>query len=148
MTKIEIKKSAHPTEEELAAYLGDSLPKHERQGCVEHLASCADCLVKAVSAYETVKVFEKDRPKKRKVNIMKKINIYMVLASISFVLSFLTPRYFLQLLVATLVLGTKWISDSKSTKMLVMIYEAWKRDGEKGASRILETLDKRTKNRF
>ena len=79
---------------------------------------------------------------------MKKINIYLILAIISFILSFVFQHYFVQFLTATLLLGIKWISDAKSTKMLVMIYEAWKKGGEKEASRILSSLDKDPKNRL
>lgn len=148
MTEMKIKNQIHPGEAVLAAFLDNSLPKDERKKCEEHLASCADCLIKIVSAYESVKDFRGDKNSKRKMNIMKKINIYLVLAIIAFALSFITPRYFLQLLVATLLLGIKWIADSKSTKMLIMIYEAWKKGGEKEASRVLEALDPKSKNRF
>jgi hypothetical protein len=53
-----------------------------------------------------------------------------------------------QFLTATLLLGIKWVADAKSTKMLVMIYEAWKNGGEKEASRILSSLEKGPKNRL
>jgi len=148
MTKTEMKKQLHPTDRELAAFLDNSMPGHERQRLEEHLAGCTDCLTGIVSAYESVKSFKKDRTHKGKVNIMKKINIYLVMAIVAFALSFMMRRYFLQLLVATLILGIKWIVDSKSMKMLVMIYEAWKNGGEKEASRILETLDPSRKTRF
>jgi len=84
----------------------------------------------------------------KKGNIMKKLNIYLLLAVVSFVLSFAIRQYFVQFLVATLLLGVKWIADSKSAKMLVMIYEAWKKGGEKEASRILNVLDAESKNRL
>jgi hypothetical protein len=42
----------------------------------------------------------------------------------------------------------KWVADSKSTRMLVMIYEAWKRDGARGASDALETLKIDRNNRL
>ena len=79
---------------------------------------------------------------------MKKINLYLLFAIVCFALSFVTPRYFLQLLAATVVLGAKWIVDSKSMKMLVMIHEAWKKGGDKEASRIIEEMDSRPKNRI
>ncbi|MDP2913630.1 MAG: hypothetical protein Q8N91_06465 [Candidatus Omnitrophota bacterium] len=140
----------HPADVELADFLTNSLSAKEAEGLTKHLASCNKCLEKTVSAYESVKLFQKGKSlaKKGKVNFMKKINIYLALAIISFVLSFMIPRHFLQLLVATLVLGIKWIADSKTTKMLIMIYEAWQRGGEKEASRILETLDSERTSRF
>lgn len=73
--------------------------------------------------------------------IKKFFNLYIALATVAFAFSFITPRYFMQLLVATLLLGLKWVADSKSTRMLVMIHEAWKRDGSRGASDALERLE-------
>jgi hypothetical protein len=79
---------------------------------------------------------------------MRKINWYAVGGVASFALSFVFPRYFLQFLVATILLGAKWIIDAKNTRMLVMIYEAWRKGGEKEASRILESMKVDTKNRL
>lgn len=139
----------HPTEIELADFLENRLSNKERERFEDHAASCEECLVKIVSAYESVREFEKDgNNRKGKKNIMKKMNLYLILAVLSFLLSFAIPKYFAQFLLATLLLGIKWISDAKSTRMLVMIYEAWKKGGEKEASRILETLSKNTDKRF
>ena len=80
--------------------------------------------------------------------MMKKINPYLALAIVFFLFSFITPRFFIQSLVATLVFGIKWVADSRSAKMLVMIYDAWKNGGEKEASRILSSLGKDPKNRL
>jgi hypothetical protein len=113
------------------------------------MAGCSDCLAKMVSAHESVELFRKNKnDKKGEVGFMKKMNIYLILAILAFALSFAIPRYFIQLLVATLLLGIKWIVDSKSTKMLVMIYEAWKRGGDKEAGQILKILESGPKNRF
>lgn len=137
----------HPSESHLADYLSGSLPETERRDVESHLAGCNDCLSSVISADEAVESFNKSFGKKSGGwQFMKKINIYLALAMIAFVFSFITPRYFIQLLVATLILGIKWIVDSKTTKMLVMIYEAWKHGGEKGASKIFETFD--SKKRF
>lgn len=139
--KQEIK--AHPKEAELADYLSDALNGEDRKRVEDHIACCNGCLESVVSAHESVKKF-----KKNKTGVMKKINIYLILAVISFILSFIFRDYFLQFLTATLLLGLKWVSDAKSTKMLVMIYEAWRTGGEKEASRILSSLGKGLKNRF
>jgi Flp pilus assembly protein TadB len=139
---------AHPTEIALADFLSGISSKDERKRMIEHLSSCDRCLDKAVTAYEVVDKFNnRTRRKKTGGAIMKRLNIYLLLCIISFCLSFVMPRYFLQLLVATLLLGIKWVVDSKSTKMLIMIYEAWKRDGLRGASDILETLETRHNKR-
>lgn len=147
MTTTKIEPTTHPTELELADFLTNSMPAKEREHLWAHIADCDECLKRVVSAYESVGLFRKDR-RSRKGKLMKKINPYLVLGAISFLLSFAMPDYFIQLLVATLLFGAKWIVDSKSAKMLIMIYEAWKNGGEEGASRILETLDIDSKRRF
>ncbi len=146
MTKIELK-TTHPTENELAAYLDKTLSEQDRIKFEEHVAACDECLTAMVSAYESVKAAG-IKNKRERFNIMKKINIYLILAIISFALSFVMPQYFLQFLVATLLLGIKWVADAKSTKMLIMVYEAWKKGGEKEASRILSSLEKDPKSRL
>ncbi len=143
MTNTKTVTTIHPTEIELSDYLNRSAKDEVRKRIEDHIACCAECLESVVSAHESVKGF-----KKRKANFMKKLNIYLILAVISFLLSFAVREYFIQFLVATLLLGIKWIVDAKSTRMLVMIYEAWKKGGEKEASRILSTLDASQKNRL
>ena len=143
MTDLKQEIKAHPKEAELADYLSNTLTGESRKAVEDHIACCNDCLDNAISAYESVKKF-----KERKAGIMKRSNIYLILAIISFILSFVFQRYFVQFLTATLLLGIKWIADAKSTKMLIMIYEAWKKGGEKEASRILSALDKDPKNRI
>jgi hypothetical protein len=146
-------RAVHLSDQDLAAFLDGSLAGHERRFAERHLAGCAACMEKAVSAFESVKEF-RERGRfghgggKRKGRIMNKINLYLILALISFTLSFVIPRYFLQLLVGTLLLGAKWVADSKSTRMLVMIYEAWKSGGKEEASRIIETLEARSGKRL
>lgn len=143
MTDLKQEIKTHPKESELADYLSNVLTGEARNRIEDHIACCNDCLASAVSAHESVKAF-----KNRKAKGMKKINIYPVLAIISFILSFVFRQYFVQFLTATLLLGIKWIADAKSTKMLVMIYEAWKKGGDKEASRILSSLDRDPKNRI
>lgn len=144
MADLKVETKIHPTEVELSDLLSGSLSGKEKERVEAHIASCGECLNTVVSAYESVKMAGKNR----KGTIMKKINIYLVLSIIAFLLSFAMPGHFVQFLVATLLLGIKWVADSKSTKMLIMIYEAWKKGGEKEASRVLETLDSSKKNRF
>ena len=142
MVDLNIKITAHPAEHELADFLADKLSKDRREQLERHLSSCGRCLDTMAASHEAVTAFNKNKPFKiSKETVMKKINIYLLLAIISFALSFMTPRFFIQLLVATLLLGMKWVADSKSTRMLVMIYEAWKKDGARGAADALETLD-------
>ena len=143
MTDLKQETKTHPTENELADYLSKALSGEDKERVESHIAGCGACLESMVSAHESVREF-----KKGKGNIMKKINAYLILAIASFILSFVFRDYFLQFLVATLLLGIKWVVDSKSTKMLVMIYEAWKKGGGDEASRVLSSLDKNPKNRL
>lgn len=149
MTKNEQKITAHTSECELADYLSGSLSAEDRARIEKHIACCDECLKSMVSAHESVRRHTGGHtPEKQKRNIMKKINLYLLFAVLSFLLSFIIPRYFLQLLVATLVLGAKWIIDSKTTKMLVMIYEAWKKGGETEVGRVFRSIDSDITNRL
>jgi hypothetical protein len=132
----------HPNEVKLAGFLDKTLPAEERAGIERHIASCPECLKALVSAHETVAQFKVNLRKKTRFDVLKKINPYLVLAVACFFLSFLTPKFFIQSLVATLLFGVKWVADSKSTKMLVMIYDAWKRGGDKEASNVLNYLER------
>ena len=143
------KTSNHPADVMIADYLDNLLSAKERAEVEAHVAACSECLIKMVSAHESVKSFNKTALSgKRKANPMGRINLYLIFAIISFTLSFIVPRYFIQLLTATLLLGAKWVADSKSTKMLVMIHEAWKNGGERGASEVIRQFDSNKKIRF
>jgi len=131
----------HPDTNRIAGYLDKTISADERKMVEAHVASCPECLKAMVAAHETIAKFRKDKKNSnRRYNIMKKVNPYLVLAIAFFLFSFITPRFFIQSLVATLVFGIKWVADSRSARMLVMIYDAWKRDGDKGVSRIMNTM--------
>lgn len=134
----------HPEDTELADYLDNALSPEDRDRIERHIAECRECLDKIVSAHESVR-----RSKiSGKTGVFKKFNIYLVLTILSFLLSFIMPRYFLQFLLATLLLGTKWIVDSKTTKMLITIYEAWKSGGENDSSPISKDSHSHSKKLF
>ena len=133
----------HPDANQIAGYLNKTISDDERKRIESHLSSCRECLKTIIAAYETVTRFRKTgKGNNRMYNIMKKINPYLALAIVFFLLSFITPKFFIQSLVATLVFGIKWVADSRSAKMLIMIYDAWKRNGDKGVSRVLSTMDR------
>ena len=133
----------HPDANKIAGYLDKTISAKERRMVEAHTASCRECLNAMTAAHEAVTEFRKYRKdNKRKDRIMKKINPYLALAVLFFLFSFITPRFFIQSLVATLVFGIKWVADSRSTKMLVMIYDAWKRGDDKGVSHILGTMER------
>ncbi len=133
----------HPNANNLAGYLDKTISAEERRTVESHIASCGECLKAITAAHETVTSFRNDKKKNsRRRSIIKKINPYLALAIAFFLFSFITPRFFIQSLVATLVFGIKWVADSSSTKMLVMIHDAWKRGDDKGVSRILNTIER------
>jgi len=70
-------------------------------------------------------------------------NKWLISSITAFALSFAFPPVFLQFLLAAGILGGKWIFDSENTKTLIMIYNAWKKGGEKEASRMIEALKSR-----
>lgn len=149
MTDSKVETKTHPSEVELSDLLCNLLGSEKRELIESHIASCDECLGKIVAAYESVGLFRKNRRSvKGKGNIMKKINPYLVLAIISFLLSFAVPRHFIQLLVATLIFGLKWVVDSKTARLLVMIYDAWKKGADEDNARILKPRNEKHKNRL
>jgi len=132
----------HPNETALAGFLDASLPEAKRRRVETHLASCDECLAAVVSADEAVEKFRKNLKGKNRRNFFKMTNIYLIIAVVSFAISFAIPRFFIQSLVATLLFGMKWIADSRSTKTLVMVHDAWKRGADKEVSRLLSGIAK------
>jgi hypothetical protein len=157
MSDMEKQIARHPTESELTEFMARSLTRDRAAEVGDHLSRCDACLAAYVAAYESV--MPKPRPTggarqdrtgrgvkrilRRLIDIVKRVNIYLALAVVSFIMSFIAPRYFIQLLAATLIFGMKWVIDSRSTRMLIMIHEAWKSGGGQEASRVIERLGKR-----
>ena len=131
-------------EADLNDYLNGTISEEKRSEIEKHLESCDTCLEKVVFAYQAVEEF--NQTKSRRVKSMRNgwiKNLWLLGAILAFVLSFLVRRYFVQLLVANILMGVKWIFDSVNARILIMIYEAWKQGGEKEASKILKTLNDR-----
>jgi hypothetical protein len=74
-------------------------------------------------------------------------NRWLVASITAFALSFAFPPVFLQFLLAAGILGGKWIFDSENAKTLIMIYNAWKKGGEKEVGEMLEILKDRIPNK-
>jgi len=127
---------------ELNDYLEGTLTPDKRTSVEVHLKECSECLDKLRFSYETVRDFSS---KKGDIKMTKnsKNNLWLLGAGIFFLFSFLVPRYFMQFLVGTVLLGVKWIFESVNAKILIMIYEAWKKGGEKEASKVLGKLEDR-----
>jgi len=117
--------------ERLCAYAEGNLSLKERGRIEEHLSRCCFCLDTLVSIHDGNRYINN-----RRRHRLKKENIFLVVAVLSFLLSFIFSRYFLQFLAATIILGTKWIVESKNSKLLIMIKEAYK-----GSSRLPKERD-------
>lgn len=100
-----------------------------------------DLLPKTKKLLSTEKTVIKWLPK----NLKK--NRWLIASITAFVLSFAFPPLFLQFLLAAGILGGKWIFDSENAKTLIMIYNAWKKGGEKEAGEMLKVLKDRIPNK-
>lgn len=129
-----------PEEHLLNGYLTGGLEPHEREALEKHLEGCPYCIYKIAEAYEIV---HQDVLTGGIMDIVKKINVWAVLSVVFFLCSFTIPHFFIQFLAAACLFGLKWIIDSKNTKLLIMIYDAWKHGGEKEAGRIIENINTR-----
>ena len=72
---------------------------------------------------------------------------WQVFASISFILSFIFTRYFLQFLILAVIFSIKWIFDTGSTRTLIMIYEAWRKKDRGSAQRIIRDFQDKIEER-
>jgi len=134
-----------PPEHIMNSYLTGMLKGSEYENIERHIADCPQCIYRIA---EATKVIEKSNSYNYTEDFMGgkyKINIWLALCITMFMLSFLFPYYFIQFIAAAILFGVKWIVDNKNTKMLIMIYDAWKKGGEKDAGHIIETLEKRMK---
>ncbi|PIQ88434.1 MAG: hypothetical protein COV72_09020 [Candidatus Omnitrophica bacterium CG11_big_fil_rev_8_21_14_0_20_42_13] len=140
-----------PSELELSDYLGNRLSPDKQEVLLAHVSRCRRCLSSLALAHEALQAETKEAPNQQMLakakDIYKKkpkntvFNYrWQILAFISFVLSFLLSRYFLQFLVLAAVFSLKWILDSGSTRTLIMIYEAWRGKGQGDVQRIIRGL--------
>ncbi len=129
-----------PSEDVLSEYLNGLLSAEDRIGVEKHLAGCAGCRQLLVETQEILKKPD-IREIKRKLLTRLKDNRWLIGALITLALSFIFSKYFLQFLAACLLMGAKWIIDAKTTKMLILIHEAWKRGDRDKADEILSQMD-------
>lgn len=132
------KSPACPSESVLADYAAGLLNKDRKAEIDAHLADCIACTEDLVLAEDAARAYFKNGRQAKNFKGWFKKHIWIVAALVTFVLSFSLPRYFLQFLAATLILAAKWIFDTVNAKILIMIYDAWKKGGEKEVSRVLK----------
>lgn len=127
-----------PTQLELSDYLEKRLNSDREERVLEHISACARCL----SLIELARRAEQQQmvfpaPSPQMVNRAKKTASaasvkkgsqykWLMFAAAPFALSFVFPRYFWQFLIATVILGLKWVFDTAASRTLIMVYEAWR----------------------
>lgn len=129
-----------PTEEILSEYMNGLLEDGLKRSVEQHLASCDKCRKLLAETHEILSqpdIFE------LKESIFRWIrkNRWLLGTIITFACSFIFSKYFLQFLVACLLMGAKWIIEARTTKMLVMIHEAWKSGDQDKTNRLLSHFE-------
>ncbi|MFH1552446.1 MAG: zf-HC2 domain-containing protein [Candidatus Omnitrophota bacterium] len=130
-----------PSAEILSEYLSGVLPPEDKERVEKHLAGCAECRRLVVETYDIINKPDLHEIRNKLFQWARK-NRWFIGSFVAFVFSFLFPRYFLQFLVACLLMGAKWALDSKTARLLIMIHEAWKRGDTDATDEILSRIDK------
>lgn len=156
-----------PDENVLLDYMGHRLDSQECRIIENHIAGCSFCLSQLSLACQAQMVSkqgylpylpqelvnkvrellktDKNRSGRKMIRNKKiKKNLFLAGASIFFILSFLIPRYFLQFLVGTLILGIRWTFESESGRTLIMVLDSWRRRSHDED----EEISHRLRNRF
>lgn len=127
-----------PSQLELNDYLEQRLSLPLQEGVMEHISACPHCF----SLIELARKAEKERlvfpaPSSSMLSRAKKVASaaslkkgaqykWLIFTAVPFALSFVFPRYFWQFLIATVILGLKWVFDTATSRTLIMVYEAWR----------------------
>jgi hypothetical protein len=120
-----------PDEAILNSYMNNELQGELLAKTEKHISQCESCLAKIALA-SNILTQENSfllKIKESFMNMFTRLNIWAISSIIFFILSFVYPKHFIQFLGASIVLAVKWILDNKNTKMLIMIHEAWKKEG-------------------
>ncbi len=160
-----VKTANCPAEEALLQYLEGNLPEKDRQALEYHLADCSFCLSQVSLAFEArlkhkqgsldavpQELIEKtksllvglnNRHKKDNKTRTLKRRLFLAAAVLSFVLSFVIPKYFMQCLVVTLILGIRWALESEGGRTLIMVLDSWRRHSHATDAEITRRLKNR-----
>ena len=154
-------------EQTLLEYLKDKPMSPKRSLSEHHIAGCGFCLSnlsllaesrqmardktlapvpqKLIDKTKSLLKIDKDQERKnmqRRKTIKRRL--FLAGTIISFALSFLIPRYFMQFLVAALILGMRWSFESESGRTLIMVIDSWRRHSRDKD----DEISRRTKSRF
>ena len=141
-----------PSQLEISDFLDKSLGREKERALLYHIARCPNCLsllelgYKAKEEYATqlttkmLKRAQRLVPGQGKRSGLKQV--WLILAAICFIFSFVIARFFSQFLVLAIIFSLKWILDTGSTRTLIMIYQAWRKKDSESARRIVRDLKK------
>ena len=129
-----------PNETILSEYLAGCIPEKERDAVEAHLAACAGCRTLIAEAYEVAEGSVFYRLRARAIVFFKAYK-WLLGAFAALTLSFLYRKYFLQFLFVFAVMGFKWIAESKTARVLVLVKEAWKKNDRVTVEKILSRFD-------
>ncbi|MFH1836655.1 MAG: zf-HC2 domain-containing protein [Candidatus Omnitrophota bacterium] len=132
-----------PQEEVLSAYLSDALSPSQKIQVEKHLIKCRDCRVLLLDTHKIINTVDIHHLFRQILSFLK-TNMFFFISFISLSLSFLFSKYFLQFLTASILFGSKWIVDIKTTKTLIMVQEALKPGEKKNPTE--ETIDHRDRS--
>jgi len=163
-------KTAHCLDEQaLMDYFSHKLGPEACQNIESHLADCGFCLSQLSLILEAYDIHKRGKGEKvpeesiqkakallkdnqgighNKMNRKRRIkkNLFLLGAIIFFVISFLVPRYFLQFLVVTLILGMRWAFESEGGRTLIMVIDSWRRRSHDQDDEISRHLNNRSKS--
>ena len=132
-------KTLCPDDEKLSNYVSGGLTKEEKITVENHISGCKTCLEKLSLAFKADTLYKEGRlapPSQEAIVKAQRIakpkqktkkNLWLFSAIAAFALSFLFPRYFLQCLTATILLGIKWILESENMRTLILVIDSWRR---------------------
>ena len=141
-----------PDEEVLVNYLYNASPERDIE---LHIIDCPWCIEQIVIAHkaQTGQAASEQAPPDAvaraksivspkagtasRVKSLKR-NLWLVATVFAFTLSFIFPRYFLQFLAATLILGIKWVSESDQIRTLIVTLDSRreKKDSDISSNRL------------
>jgi hypothetical protein len=128
--------------ERLADYIAGNLSKNALADIEGHIAVCKECLDKISMAAKAGALWKNgqlapasqtaiskatDITAKKRAGKNPKRHIWLLAAMIAFMASFVFPRYFIQCLVATILLGVKWIVESENVRTLILVLDSWRK---------------------
>tara|TARA_B100000315_G_scaffold222025_1_gene225817 strand:- start:577 stop:1116 length:540 start_codon:yes stop_codon:yes gene_type:complete len=150
------------SDEFLMDYFQHELDKEDCDKAEKHIASCGFCLSRLNLVFEAGKINKttnipvpdnlikaaKDLVKDDRNSKNRKIkkNLFLLGAIIPFVLSFFIPKYFMQFLVVTLILGMRWAFESESGRTLIMVLDSWRKHSHDDDDETSQRLRDRSKS--